>query len=435
MNFKKLLVQSLLWRSLYFTSVLLVNIFLSRFLQASAVGKLYYLTSIFWLMQLLVSLSLESGITFFASGKIIKFNKLLWLSVAWSFVIGLTVLIITFLYLYAIKHSQPEKIIQYCFFVVCYVTGMLLVNYCSVLFYAQDNFFLPNAILVLINFVFAFSIPFNNHAGSATINAVLYRYFLVFFIQGLVLVIAFIIKNKSWRQLLFPSGNELKKLTRFSLTALMANFIFFLVYRIDYWFVHANTAICTQADLGNYIQVSKMGQVLLIVPQIIASVIFPKTASGSDRAELNTSLMVIARLLSQLFLCIILVMALFGNQLFIFLFGETFNRMFWPFIIILPGIFCLSVLSLLSAYFSGKGNLKVTVLGACIALLVVIVGDYIFVPLYGIIAAAAVSTAGYFVNMLYSLLQFYKDYSVSWADFFKWSKRDYAWLKSLLTRK
>src|SRR3569623_1696753 len=111
MNFKKLLVQSLLWRSLYFASVLLVNIVLSRFLQAPAAGKLYYLTSIFSLMQLLVSLSLESGITFFASGKIIKFNKLLWLSVAWSFVIGLAVLVITFIYMYSIKHSQPEKII------------------------------------------------------------------------------------------------------------------------------------------------------------------------------------------------------------------------------------------------------------------------------------------------------------------------------------
>ncbi len=436
MNFKKLLLQSLLWRSLYFASLLLVNVFLSRFLKAPETGRLYYITSIFSFIQLLVSLSLESGITFFASGKIIKYNKLLWLSVAWSFIIGLCGLIITFFYLYFIKQSTLDEIMQYCFFVVCYITGLMLTNYCSVLFYAQGNFFLSNVILAVINIAFVFAIPFNTgSAGKYAVNLVLYRYFLVFFMQGLLLAIAFIIKNKSWQQLSMPGFNELKKLLRYSLTALAANVIFFLVYRIDYWFVHKNTAVCSASDLGNYIQVSKMGQLLLIVPQIIASVIFPKSASGADRAELNTSVMVIARLFSQLFLVIILVAALMGNNIFIFIFGKTFNHMQAPFLIIMPGIFCLSVLALLSAYFSGKGNLKVTVTGAAIALVVVIAGDYFLVPVYGIIAAAMVSTAGYFVNTLYSLRQFYKDYSISAGDFFRWKRNDYRWLLSLFTGK
>lgn len=437
MNLKKLLVQSLLWRSLYFASVLLVNVFLSRFLQASAIGSLYYLTSIFSLIQMVVGISLEAGITYFASGRLISFNKLLWASVAWGFVIGLVVLAGAFVYLHNIKHSPPYDVVRYSFFSVCYITGIMLTNYGSVLFYAQNNYFLPNLLLALLNIAFIFTIPFSaaGDDDGRLVNAVTYRYFLVFFIQGVALVVAFMFKNKSWRQFSLPGFNDTVKLGRYSLVALMANLIFFLVYRIDYWFVHNNPATCTESDLGNYIQVSKLGQLFLIVPQIIASVIFPQSAGTADRTEINKTVMVIARLFSQMFLVIIIIIALFGRLLFTWVFGETFNRMQAPFIIIMPGIFCLSVLALLSAYFSGKGNLKINVLGAAIALAVVIAGDYFLVPIYGIIGAAIISTVGYFVNLLYSLLRFYKDYSLSWGDFFRWKKDDYRWLLSLITGK
>ena len=66
----------------------------------------------------------------------------------------------------------------------------------------------------------------------------------------------------------------------------------------------------TVADLGNYIQVAKLGQMLLIVPQIIASVVFPRTASGFDRQRINHIIMVMARLFSQLFLLLFIAVLL-----------------------------------------------------------------------------------------------------------------------------
>ena len=109
--------------------------------------------------------------------------------------------------------------------------------------------------------------------------------------------------------------------------------------------------------------------------------------------------------------------------MFYFTFGETFNAMKLPFIILIPGIFSLSVLTLLAAYFSGKGKVIVNVTGTGIALVVVIIGDYLFVPRYGIVAAAAVSTVGYTVNLLYILYVFYKDYSINLYDFFTGAKK------------
>jgi O-antigen/teichoic acid export membrane protein len=425
MNFQKLLAQSLIWRSLYFASTLLVNIALSRFLQAEGTGRLYYLLSIFQFVQLVTSFSLNSGITYYASGRIVPANKLLWLAVAWTFIVVIVVSLGTFTYQYNILHSPINAAAEICFFAVCYVWGIALTDNCSVLFYVQNDFRTSNIILVLFNVLLLFAVPFSTSlANKPDTHLVMRIYFLVFFFQGVALAVAYAIKNKSWGDFSFPSLKQSKQVLLYSIIAHSGNIIYFLGYRIDYWFVHINPAVCTDADLGNYIQVSKMGQLFLIVPQIIASVIFPKSASGGDRTELNNSLMVISRLLSQLFLFIFIITLLFGGRFFPWVFGPTFNKMQIPFVILVPGIFCLSVLALVAAYFSGKGILKVNVIGNVVALVVIVAGDYFLVPLYGIIGAAIVSTAGYFVNMLYSLLRFYKDYSISWADFFKWRKQD-----------
>ena len=173
---------------------------------------------------------------------------------------------------------------------------------------------------------------------------------------------------------------------------------------------------------------------MLVVPQIIASVVFPQTATGVERMRINNAIIVMARLFSQIFLVAFIIVALFGNKIFTTVFGGTFNKMQLPMLLIIPGIFALSVLALLSAYFSGKGSLKVNLYGAILAVIVMIIGDYFFVLRYGIIAAAIVSTLSYCTNLFYSLLQFYKDYSISWVEFVKWKKSDYNFLFSLIKK-
>src|SRR5690242_1977427 len=88
MNFKRLLAESIIWRGLYFFSVLLVNVFLSRYLQAAGSGNLYFITIIFSFMQVLLGLSFDAGITYFASAKIIERNKLVSMVALWSIVAG-----------------------------------------------------------------------------------------------------------------------------------------------------------------------------------------------------------------------------------------------------------------------------------------------------------------------------------------------------------
>ncbi len=432
MKLQKLLVQGLLWRGLYFVSVMLVNVVLSRYLQASATGWVFYISNIFGFIQLLLGCCLDAGITFFASGQIIAHRKLVWFASLWSFGVTIVSFAGGYIFFHLNDSFADADQHQYFFFGICYITGFTLTNTATVLFYTKNNFYLPNIILIILNLALIIIIPKTIVAASdAYAGKILYTYFFFFLLQGILLMLSFATKYKAVNKFDFPSSIETKNLIRFSLIALAANVIFYLEYRIDYWFVH-RSPVCTDGDLGNYIQVSKLGQMMLVLPQIIASVVYPQSASGINRKELNKTVMIISRLFSQLFLIIFVVIFFTGHWFFITVFGETFNKMQVPFLIIIPGIFSLSVLSLLSAYFSGKGNLGVNVRGAAIALIVMMAGNYFLVPMYGIIAAAAVSTCCYSLNAAYSLRQFYKDYDVNLFDFFKWRRSDYSWLLSLL---
>lgn len=434
MNFKKLLAQSIIWRGLYFASVLLVNVFISRFLQASGTGSLYFITIIFSFMQVALSLGMESGITYFASGNKIPHNKLTPLIAIWSIAAGVIMVMLLTLFFLA-DNSLPDSLFNsYAFYAICFISGMSFMNFTTVLFYTQENYFLPNIIPAIINLIFVCLIPGKSaNPSPVTAQLVTDGFFAVYPVQGLIIYLFFIIRNRLPGPMGLPEKEQIKAFFSYSVTALAANVIFFMVYRIDYLFVKASP-VCTNADLGNYIQVAKLGQMLLIVPQIIASVVFPKTAGGLEREKMNRAIMIIARLFSQLFLIIFIAVLLFGNKLFITVFGESFNKMQLPMLILIPGIFCIAVLSLLSAYFSGKGNLKVNVNGALLALMLMVILDWIFVPAYGIIAAATISTICYTANLSFSFWQFYKDYAISWKEFIRWRKEDYTWIFSLLAK-
>jgi O-antigen/teichoic acid export membrane protein len=430
MHLNKLLAQSLLWRGFYFASILLINIFLSRYLQAALVGWVYYICNIFSVIILVAGLNLDAGITYFASGEKVKANKLLWLGFLWSMIVAVTAWI--FLQFFAGYFPLIAGIdtATISWFALYYITGTILINISTALFYSQRNFFLPNIVLSFANLCFLIFLFFHKKNDPRNLSEVLNVYFLFFLLQGFLLMIVFIIKNKSFTQLKLPSLIENKKIYNYALIALLANIVFFLVYRIDYWFVQY---YCNGVQMGNYVQVSKLGQTLLIVPQIMASVVFPQTAGGYDIQNTRESMMVISRFLSALYLVLALIILIIGKWLFPFIFGGTFNYMYVPFLLILPGIWSLSLLALLAAYFGGKGNVKINVFGGLFSVGIMVIGNFIFLPRGGgIIAAAAISTIAYFFYMLYLLRKFISEYNVRISDFIFLRKRDLLWILSLL---
>ena len=431
MSFDKLLQQSLIWRGFYFATSLLLNIVLSRFLQAEGSGFVYYLANFFSLILLIASVSMESGFTYFASSKIIHSDKLAVFGIIW--IVLISVVLILFFRFWFNHFDSKSSINQftYCQYAIFFIAGVLLNNFYTALFQAEQNFFLPNFLLGSMNMIFIIILVLEKWNGYS-IHTLTDSFFYFILINGIVIAISYFIKNKILLSFSWMGYKEFKILFQYSLLALFTNVIFFLVYRIDFWFVKYN---CSAADLGNYIQASKIGQLILVIPQVLASAVFPQIASGKLQADVSSVIIKLLRIFIQFFSVLFIFVFLTGHWLFIFVFGQSFDKMQQPLLILLPGILCLSALSLLSAYFGGKGDLKVNMKGAVYGLMVVVAGNVLLLKYYTIEIAAIVSSAGYIVNFAYSYRNFAKIGELKPDEFRKWTINDWLWLKRMLFNK
>ena len=424
----KALSQSLIWRGLYYLAAFVINILIARHFQASVSGVVYYLSSIYALVLLFSSLSLESGIIYFTARKEMPAPGLFNFAVLWSLGTGLITWVVAIILFREDFRQLPSGLVI--FSSVSFILGNLLITYCSGFFYANNKYVLPNAINIVCTLLLIVLLPYNGRSVVSPVNDAnyFYMYFGSFLLQGICVAIVAKLKYiKTWSAT-FISRSDFNLLFRYCSLAFLGNIIYFFLYRVDYWFVER---YCSAAELGNYIQVSKLGHLFFILPTILASAVFPLTAGGK-RENIAAILTLLSRTIffSYLFLCLLL--ALTGKWLFPFVFGESFSDMYLPFLFLIPGILSLSGLYTLTAYFAGSNQLLVNITGSVYSLLVIVTGDIIFIPLYGIQAAALISSAGYMVYQAYIIWKFKKEFEIPLDRFFLIRMSDLAQIKEAL---
>ena len=425
MSFKRLLYQVLLWRGGYLFSAFLLNLLFARYYGASASSTVYYLINLYAFVLLAGSMSIESGMGFFLAKQEVKAEALYTFSILWTVVMSVLSLLLLKVYFY---FFDKEMVTDNLFWATAatYIPGQLLITFFSALFYAREEAVLSNKILLAVNILLIILLLV---AGAAPAligpGGYLHIYFLGVLLQGLMLAVRFRKNFTGTRAFPLPAPALLRKIYKYSLVAFTANVLFFLVYRMDYWFVKR---FCTAGELGNYIQVSKLGQMLLVIPGILAGIVFPSTALASEK-EMPVYLARMARIAVLFFLLIFFFILFTGRWLFPLLFGDSFDQMYLPMLIVMPGILFLFILAPLSAYFGGLHRPGVNARGALAGCLLILTGDILFIPHYKIIGAAAVSSAGYFACMLYSLLQFTKHHRISPASMLLFKKEDWLWLR------
>lgn len=426
MRFRKLVVQNIIWRGAYLFSQLLLNVLISRFFKANGSGAIYYTINNLSFLLLIISLSLESGATYYVAKQEINNHKIAILLLSWS-LIGTGISMAFFKW--AIDGSgniftgKPEYVIG----CSCYVLGILLTTYFSSLFFAKHNFFVSNFILCFVNALLILLLALPGKISYIHDHFVII-YFCSFLLQGVTCAAVFFFQDIPVPGIGFLSGAELSKLLRYSLFALVSNIVFFLVYRVDYWFVKR---FCSESELGNYIQVSKLVQLFLMLPITIASIVFPYTA-GKKNKESIKNVKALCRLLVCLFSALTFILACVGYWLFPFVFGDSFFKMFAPYCMFIPGIISLAILAVLAAYFAGSGKVKINLTTSFIGLIIIIAGDFLFIPRGGIVAAAAVSSAGYLVCTIYSLYVFLVQENIKLAEMLIIKKNDFNWLTDFI---
>lgn len=404
--------QHMLWRGLYFFSILILNIWIARYFAAEKSGQIFFIVNNLALVLLIVSISLESGTTYYIASGHLDGALMANFCFVWSFVASAVAIVVWG----SILYISQSAYLQSPFFLVSsflFILGVLLTTYFTSLFYAKKEFGFPNKMLFFINILLLiFLISGRNH--SIVRSHFITFYFSSFFLQGVILSFFFFRKYPGGRFWLFPSRARLKITIRYSLIALSANLVYFLVNRIDYWFVEY---YCSGKELGNYIQASKLSQMLFILPSILGSTLFPIFSSPKN-SDAASQLTISIRILLWINLCVCFLILFTGWFFLPFLFGPSFHMMYSLFILLIPGILSVTINYPLGAWFSSANRVRVNLKGSVLALAVICIADVLILPYAGIIAAPIISSAGYFSYCCFNLFVYRRDFHTSWREIF-----------------
>lgn len=398
MSFRNLLYQSLLWRGIYFISVLLLNVGIARYFEAGGSGIIYFITNKFALVVTISGLSLEAGIAYYVLGGKVSPALMGNFAVVWSVLASvLSLLVMIFLF----GGNALSGYGNYYLAAFCYTIGCMLVNFFTALFYANKNFFHPNLIMTAINLALLLVLPFASYSGKMQ-EWYLDVYFIGFLAQGCLLLLLYVLYFPGKWPRLLPGWSLLKPVFKYGLLAFVANLVFFLLYRADYWLVEK---YCTTSDLGNYIQVSKLVQLFVLLPAMMASAVFP-ISTLKENSNIQMQIAFLSRGLILLYVVVCTILSLVGYWVFPLVFGSSFSKMYFLFLLLLPGILSLSIISLMGAYFAGRDRVRVNMYCSLLGLFVLITGDLLVLPVLGVYGAALISSLAY-CSTLFSLLYFF----------------------------
>ena len=422
----------LIWKSLSLAVNLITTILIARLLGASLSGQFFYFLSWMSFLVLMASLSLDSSITYFTASKMIPRQQILTIAIIW--------ILLVFIILAVVGNILGDKIrfiadlpANGFLLGLFFIAGQLMINYFTALYYGEKEFVLPAKILSFSGIVYVLFLIFCMMQDSSVVyyNLIISSYIYFILIQGLI-IMSLVIFSKEVKLFSFSFDIRLlKDLFVYSSTAFAANILFFLVTRVDYWFLHYYNA--DGVSIGNYIQVSRIVQLFQILPSMIAAFLFPVVASNKEKILPHLTLL--CRIIILLDLICVIILGFFGKYLFPFIFGVSFRQMHELFLLLMPGIFSLSLLAIFSAYFAGINKVKINMLGAIFGLISVSLLNYIFIPFYHVKAAAIVSSVGYTVCMMYALFYMKKNFNFSVKELFVIKSADISILKKLIANK
>lgn len=426
MNLSKEIYQNFIWRGIYFLTIFLLNIGIARVYEAEQSGWINFITSNYSLAILIASLSLEITVLYQGATNAVPKAELVGFSFLWVIITSIG------FYLFVQFYVNQSQVIAFKglikFGACCYFIGMITVGFFQNLFQMQRQYIIPNVIMVVINLLLLLAIPgFIWKQTGWDLQSYLYLFFASYVVQALLMVVAFLFYEQKIA-ISIPKILTIKTLFRYTFITFLANISFFFLLRLDYWFMNKYRS---GIELGNYIQATKICQIFLLLSLIASTAIFVNAKTIQLAQAQRNKLLQIIRLLF-VFFCIVWVGNLiFGQSILVLVFGNSFYLMSRALVYLIPGIFFLSVIVILAAYFGGIGAQKINVMANVYGFIFMLAGNLLLVPKYGINAAAAISTFSYGVAMCYCVYQFRKNNDFQWTELFSIKKSDFNWLPFL----
>ena len=184
---------------------------------------------------------------------------------------------------------------------------------------------------------------------------------------------------------------------------------------------------------GIYAVAAFFFEFMLKIPNFLGPLVISATVQDfSLKPALNS-----ARLIRTIFLfnLFIVVCLFFGGKLIlVILFGNDFLESYTPLVYLLPALLFIGPGGIIHAYFMGRAYPLQLVWITIITGIMNIVLNIIYIPKFGILAAAAVTSISLFLWFLSLLILFYRESKISYKEILLFNKSDLVYLIDSFSR-
>ncbi len=369
---------------------LMLTLLISRIFKADRYGDFYVVLNSFAFFGLFFSFSIDSSLVFFVAKDKAKLQSYASLAVLWA--LGAAAAGALFFWFYPSQNNTVLNTIN----AFAFILGSLLVGFFTVLatiMESQKSFY--RVLLLFYLLIMGLAIKYSEQYSFFS-----HFYFVAVALQGIAVTVWFFFGHKIKFVPVFVGTISIVPFLKYASWAFAANLLFFLLYRADYWLV--NRYITDKAAVGNYVMVSRLGQMYLMIPIFIGSSLFAFAAREPNSFS-KEQIKRYCKYGCLIFVSFAIPLLIVGKSLFVFVFGESFNQMYVPFLALLPGLLALTLQIPFASYNAANNMQYKNVIAVFIGTVVMVFMNFIFLPAGSIVTAALISSIAYticFVTLL-----------------------------------
>jgi O-antigen/teichoic acid export membrane protein len=186
--------------------------------------------------------------------------------------------------------------------------------------------------------------------------------------------------------------------------AYLAAFFSYLVLRMDLLMIKQ---MLGATQTGYYSVAANMTDMVLMLPVVIGSLLFPKLAAMTEPAERRRYAQRVALLMGAIMTLLAFTFAVLARPVVLTLYGQEF----WPavpaFVWLMPAAVFMAVNTIFMNFFAASGMPLITVYSPAVAAGLNMALNFWLLPGLGIVGASLSSIAAYALMLLFSLVYFH----------------------------
>ncbi len=293
------------------------------------------------------------------------------------------------------------------FWAFAFIFSNILYNYFSAFLLSKKVFFKISLYNVIAQaLLLGWMLLEKQTGGSAVfvIEDLIPVYTCLYIVNGVVVIILAFKTNTEKVEFKNPFKIFDKQMLQYTGLVFAGNTLQFFAYRVDIWlmeYYHSRYA------LGIYALSSKIAQLWWLIPQLVATLLFPLTALGHQSVSEKKFFRIIAMAVACSLVTAIAAIFIFPFFIDIAV-GALYRDSYFPFLFLMPGIVMWSVNILIAARLAGEGNVSINLQGSALCFILILVLDFWLIPSKAAVGAAVASSIAYSCSTIFVIVKYLK---------------------------